>query len=86
MVFRRGRGNSQWWPGLGRGGGCPGPLGMFRAFLLLVSLPLGAQGLARANLSTALGHTVPLTGGQYLSIGDGSVMEFEFPEESEASL
>ncbi|XP_027952387.1 P3 protein isoform X2 [Eumetopias jubatus] len=86
MVFRRGRGNSQWWPGLGGGGGCPRPLGMFRAFLLLVSLPLGARGIASANLSTPLGHTVPLTGGQYLSIGDGSVMEFEFPEESEGII
>ncbi|XP_030890391.1 P3 protein isoform X2 [Leptonychotes weddellii] len=86
MVFRRDRGNSQWWPGRGGGGGCPGPLGMFRAFLLLVSLPLGAQGIASANLSTALGHTVPRTGGQYLSIGDGSVMEFEFPEESEGII
>nr|XP_060499079.1 P3 protein isoform X2 [Panthera onca] len=86
MVFRRGRSSSQWWPRLGGGGGCRGPLGMLRASLLLASLPLGAGGTASANLSTALGHRVPLTGGRYLSIGDGSVMEFEFPEESEGII
>ncbi|KAL2767961.1 P3 protein isoform 2 precursor [Daubentonia madagascariensis] len=86
MVLRRDRGCSQQWPGLGRGVGCTGPVGMLRASLLLISLPWGAQGTASANLSTALGHTVPLTGGRYLSIGDGSVMEFEFPEESEGII
>uniref|UniRef100_A0A8C5V4T8 Solute carrier family 10 member 3 n=2 Tax=Microcebus murinus TaxID=30608 RepID=A0A8C5V4T8_MICMU len=86
MVLRRGRGCSQQWPGLGRGDACTGPLGMLRAALLLICLPWGAQGTASANLSTALGHTVPLTGGRYLSIGDGSVMEFEFPEESEGII
>lgn len=88
MVFRRGRGSSQQWPGPGGGSGCTGCLGMLKAALLLVSLPWGVWGtaIADANLSTALGHTVPLTGGRYLSIGDGSVMEFEFPEESEGII
>ncbi|XP_004443402.1 PREDICTED: P3 protein [Ceratotherium simum simum] len=86
MVFRRGRGSSQQWPGLGGGSGCTGHLVMLRTALLLFSLPWGAWGTASANLSTALGHTVPLTEGRYLSIGDGSVMEFEFPEESEGII
>ncbi|XP_004780795.1 P3 protein isoform X1 [Mustela putorius furo] len=85
MGLRRGRGSSQ-WPGQGEGRACPGPLGLLRVSLLLVSLPLGAHGIASINLGTALGHTVPLTGSQYLSIGDGSVMEFEFPEESEGII
>lgn len=59
---------------------------MLRAALLLLSLPCGAQGIASANHSTALGDTMPLTGGCYLSIGDGSVMEFEFPEDSEGII
>uniref|UniRef100_A0A287CV31 P3 protein n=1 Tax=Ictidomys tridecemlineatus TaxID=43179 RepID=A0A287CV31_ICTTR len=86
MMFRRGRGSSQQWPGLRGECGCTGHLGMLRAALLLISLPWGTQGMASANLSTALGHTVPLTEGRYLSIGDGSVMEFEFPEESEGII
>ncbi|KAM5128163.1 P3 protein isoform 2-T6 [Callospermophilus lateralis] len=86
MMFRRGRGSSQQWPGLRGECGCTGHLGMLRAALLLISLPWGAQGIASANLSTALGHPVPLTEGRYLSIGDGSVMEFEFPEESEGII
>ncbi|XP_046308620.1 P3 protein isoform X2 [Marmota monax] len=86
MMFRRGRGSSQQWPGLRGECGCTGHLGMLRAALLLISLPWGAQGMASTNLSTALGHTVPLTEGRYLSIGDGSVMEFEFPEESEGII
>uniref|UniRef100_A0A8D2DAH9 P3 protein n=1 Tax=Sciurus vulgaris TaxID=55149 RepID=A0A8D2DAH9_SCIVU len=88
MMFRRGRGrgSSQQWPGLGGECGCTGHLGMLRAALLLICLPWGAQGVANANFSTALGHAVPLTGGRYLSIGDGSVMEFEFPEESEGII
>lgn len=86
MVFRRGRSSSHGWPSLGGGGGCRGPLGVLGASLLLVILPLGARGTAGTNLSAALGHTGPLTGGWYLSIGDGSVMEFEFPEESEGII
>ncbi|XP_010599381.1 P3 protein isoform X2 [Loxodonta africana] len=73
-------------PGLGRVGGCPGPLSMLRAALLLASLPWRVRGTASGNLSTALGHTVPLMRAHYLSIGDGSVMEFEFPEESEGII
>lgn len=59
---------------------------MLRAAVLLVSLPWGAQGAACANVSTALGHPGPLPGGRYLSIGDGSVVEFEFPEKSEGII
>lgn len=86
MVLMQGRGSSQQWPGLGGEDGGTGPLGMLRAALLLISLPWGARGTASSSLSTAGGHTVPLTGGRYLSIGDGSVMEFEFPEESEGII
>ncbi|XP_023055372.1 P3 protein [Piliocolobus tephrosceles] len=86
MVLMQGRDSSQQWPGLGGEGGGTSPLGMFRAALLLISLPWGARGTASSSLSTAGGHTVPLTGGRYLSIGDGSVMEFEFPEESEGII
>lgn len=84
MVFRRG--GSQSWPGLGGGSGCTAPLGMLRAALLLLSLPWGAQGTTHANLSMALSHPGPPPGGRYLSIGDGSVVEFEFPEESEGII
>lgn len=59
---------------------------MLGAALLLLCLPQGAQGMAGADLSTALGHAMPLAGGRYLSIGDGSVVEFEFPEESEGII
>ncbi|XP_005595052.1 P3 protein isoform X2 [Macaca fascicularis] len=86
MVLMQGRGSSQQWPGVGGEDGGTGPLGMLRAALLLISLPWGARGTASGSLSTAGGHTVPLTGGRYLSIGDGSVMEFEFPEESEGII
>uniref|UniRef100_A0A8C0E1G9 P3 protein n=1 Tax=Balaenoptera musculus TaxID=9771 RepID=A0A8C0E1G9_BALMU len=86
MVFRRGRCSSLRWPGPGGGSVCTGPLGMLRASLLLVSLLWGARGTASASLSTAVGRTVPLTGRRYLSIGDGSVTEFEFPEESEGII
>lgn len=71
MLLRRGRGGCQRWPG---------SLDLLRAVLLLAGLLWGARG------STALGHTMPLTEGRYLSIGDGSVMEFEFPEESEGII
>nr|XP_004672177.1 P3 protein [Jaculus jaculus]XP_044996432.1 P3 protein [Jaculus jaculus]XP_044996433.1 P3 protein [Jaculus jaculus]XP_044996434.1 P3 protein [Jaculus jaculus] len=86
MVLRRGRVGSQQWPGLGELADCTGPLGMLRAVLLLISLPWGAQVMGSANLSTALGYTMPLTGGHYLNIGDGSVTEFEFPEKSEGII
>ncbi|XP_059859120.1 P3 protein isoform X2 [Delphinus delphis] len=79
MVFRR-------WLGLGGGSVCMGPRGMLRASLLLLSLLWGARGTASASLSAAVGRTVPLTGRRYLSIGDGSVTEFEFPEESEGII
>lgn len=46
--------------------------------LLLISLPWGVQGMTSTNLS--------VTRGPYLSIGDGSIMEFEFPEESEGII
>lgn len=84
MVFRRG--SSQPWCGPQGGSGCTGTLGKLRAALLLVSLLWGAQGTASTNLSTALGHPGPLPGGRYLSIGDGSVVEFEFPENSEGII
>ncbi|XP_033273981.1 P3 protein isoform X1 [Orcinus orca] len=79
MVFRR-------WLGLGGGSVCTGPRGMLRASLLLLSLLWGARGTASASLSAAVGRTMPLTGRRYLSIGDGSVTEFEFPEESEGII
>ncbi|XP_037678023.1 P3 protein [Choloepus didactylus] len=66
--------------------GCPVPLAMLGAALLLVSLPWGVRGTAGASLDVALGPTVPPPGGHYLNIGDGSVMEFEFPEESEGII
>ncbi|XP_055964720.1 P3 protein isoform X1 [Sorex fumeus] len=75
MMWRQGRGSSRPWPG---------PL-MITA-LLLGSLPWGAQGMAVSNLSVDWGQAVPFSGGPYLSIGDGSVMEFEFPEESEGII
>ncbi|XP_027991895.2 P3 protein isoform X3 [Eptesicus fuscus] len=78
--------SSQLRSGPGGGSGCKGPLGMLRAALLLASLSWGAQGTAIANLSTALGHPGPRPGGPYLSIGDGSVVEFEFPEASEGII
>lgn len=84
MVFRRG--SSQPWCGPGGGSGCTGTLSKLRAALLLVSLLWGAQGTASTNLNTALGHPGPLPGGRYLSIGDGSVVEFEFPENSEGII
>ncbi|KAM5221532.1 P3 protein [Ctenodactylus gundi] len=59
---------------------------MLGVVLLLIHLPWGAEGMASVNFSAVLGHTVPLTEGHYLSIGDGSVMEFEFPEESEGII
>ncbi|XP_077001019.1 P3 protein [Tamandua tetradactyla] len=65
---------------------CTGPLAMFRATLLLASLPWGVRGTAGASLGMALGPTGPLPGAHYLNIGDGSVMEFEFPEESEGII
>nr|XP_014338576.1 PREDICTED: P3 protein isoform X2 [Bos mutus] len=86
MVFRSGEGHSLQWPGPEGGTGCTGPQSMLRATLLLVSLLWGARGTASASLSPALGHPMPLTRGRYLSIGDGSVMEFEFPEESEGII
>lgn len=84
MVFRRG--SSQSWPGLGGGSDCTASLGMLGAAVLLVSLLGVAQGAACANISTALGHPGPLPGGRYLSIGDGSMVEFEFPEKSEGII
>ncbi|XP_055294356.1 P3 protein [Moschus berezovskii] len=86
MVFRSGEGCSLQWPGPERGTGCTGPQSMLRATLLLVSLLWEARGTASASLSPVLGHPMPLTRGRYLSIGDGSVMEFEFPEESEGII
>ncbi|XP_042523460.1 P3 protein [Dipodomys spectabilis] len=77
MVLRRGRGSCQWW--------C-GPLVMFTAALLLISLPWGAKAMAMASLGTSLGPTGSLVKGHYLSIGDGSVMEFDFPEKSEGII
>lgn len=85
-MSRRGRGSPLWWPGPGGGGGHTGPAGVLGAALLLASLPWGAQGTAGAHPSAALGRAVPLARGRYLSIGDGSVMEFEFPEESEGII
>ncbi|XP_036912865.1 P3 protein [Sturnira hondurensis] len=84
MVFRRG--SSQPWCRPAGDSGCTSTLGMLRAALLLVSLLWGAQGTASTNLSTSLGHPGPLPGGRYLSIGDGSVVEFEFPENSEGII
>ncbi|XP_066105076.1 P3 protein [Saccopteryx bilineata] len=84
MGFRRD--NSQLKSGPGGGNSCTGPLGLLQATLLLVSLPWVAQGTASANLSTTLGHPGPLPGGRYLSIGDGSVVEFEFPENSKGII
>lgn len=86
MVVRRGRRGSQQLPARGGHGVCAGFRGMLVAALLFTSLPLGAQVMASANISTALGHTVPLTSGHYLSIGDSSVTEFEFPEKSEGII
>ncbi|XP_023416342.1 P3 protein [Cavia porcellus] len=80
MVWGRGRGY------LGLEGGCSGAVSVLGAILLLLCLPWGSQGTTGATLGTALGHTVPLAGGRYLSIGDGSVVEFEFPEESEGII
>ncbi|XP_059536259.1 P3 protein isoform X3 [Myotis daubentonii] len=79
-------GSSQLRSGPGGGSGCKSPRGMLRAALLLASLSWGVQGTAIANLSSALGHPGPLPGGPYLSIGDGSVVEFEFPEDSEGII
>lgn len=56
------------------------------AALLLTSLPRGVQGTGSANLSLAAGYPVPLAGGSYLSIGDGSVRQFEFPEKSQGVI
>ncbi|XP_023972516.1 P3 protein isoform X1 [Physeter macrocephalus] len=86
MAFRRGGCGSVRWPGPGGGSVCPGPLGVLRASLLLASVLWGARGTASASLSTAVGRAAPLTGRRYLSIGDGSVTEFEFPEESEGII
>lgn len=86
MVCRRGRGARRQLPGPSQEGGCSGSLTMLGTTLLLLSLPLCAQGIAPADLSTALGHTVPLARGHYLSIGDGSAVEFEFPEDSEGII
>lgn len=84
MVWGRGKGPQQASQGLvGRG---LGPLSMLGAALLLLCLLRGTQSTASANVSTALDHTLPLAGGHYLSIGDGSVVEFEFPEESEGII
>lgn len=79
-------GSSQLRSGPGGSSGCKSPQVMLRAALLLASLSWGAQGTATANLSSALGHPGPLPGGLYLSIGDGSVVEFEFPENSEGII
>uniref|UniRef100_A0A286Y0V9 P3 protein n=1 Tax=Cavia porcellus TaxID=10141 RepID=A0A286Y0V9_CAVPO len=73
MVWGRGRGY------LGLEGGCSGAVSVLGAILLLLCLPWGSQGTTGATLGTALG-------GRYLSIGDGSVVEFEFPEESEGII
>ncbi|KAM6151648.1 P3 protein [Rhynchocyon petersi] len=73
-------------PGLSGEGGHPGPLSLLGAALLLASLPWEVQGTTSANLTRAVGHTLPLTATHYLSIGDGSVMEFEFPEDSEGII
>ncbi|XP_037368734.1 P3 protein isoform X1 [Talpa occidentalis] len=88
MVLRRVRigGTSQQWPGPGGCSQRTGSVSLLKVVLLLISLPWGARGSASANLSMALSHTVPLPGGHYLSIGDGSVMEFEFPEEREGII
>lgn len=64
----------------GRWGAGTAPLSLFRTALLFVSLPRDMSG------TSVLGHTLPLTGGHYLSIGDGSAMEFEFPEDSEGII
>lgn len=82
MVVKKSRGSSQQLPGLGGQGGCTGFVGMLGTALLFISLPWGAQVMASANISTALGHT----SGHYLSIGDGSVTEFDFPEKSEGII
>ncbi|XP_075395133.1 P3 protein [Tenrec ecaudatus] len=62
------------------------PLRILRTTLLLISLPQSVCGPARANLTKALGQMGPLVGGCSLSIGDGSVLEFEFPEDSEGVI
>ncbi|XP_045141468.1 P3 protein [Echinops telfairi] len=62
------------------------PLRILRTTLLLISLPQGVCGPARANLTKALGQMGPLVGGCSLSIGDGSVLEFEFPEDNEGVI
>lgn len=82
MVVKKSRGSSQQLPGLGGQGGCTGFVGMLGTALLFISLPWGAQVMVSANISTALGHT----SGHYLSIGDGSVTEFDFPEKSEGII
>ncbi|XP_004645193.1 P3 protein [Octodon degus] len=84
MLWGKGKGPQQ--AGQGLAGGGLGPLSVLGAVLLLLCLPQGTQSTAIANVSTALGRTVPLAGGRYLSIGDGSVVEFEFPEESEGII
>lgn len=72
---RRRRCSSWQWPGA-----------LLLTALLLGTLPWGAQGTAATNVSVDWGHAVPFGEGPYLSIGDGSVMEFEFPEESEGII
>nr|ACO95354.1 solute carrier family 10, member 3 (predicted) [Dasypus novemcinctus] len=81
MVFGRGRGSCRGRPAAQCGS--TGPLAMLGAALLLVSLPGGIRGTASASLGPAPGPHGPPAGAHYLNIGDGSVTEFEFPEESE---
>lgn len=86
MLPRRRGGTWQRRPGPGACARHTGSASLLRAALLLASLPWGARGSASSNLSEALGCPPPLAGGPYLSIGDGSVMEFEFPEDSEGVI
>ncbi|XP_006900029.1 PREDICTED: P3 protein [Elephantulus edwardii] len=73
-------------PGRGDQSSQPGPLSMLGAALLLASLLWEVQGAASAGASRAVGCPVPLSEGHYLSIGDGSVKEFEFPEDTKGVI
>ncbi|KAM4818885.1 P3 protein [Thomomys bottae] len=77
MVFKKDGCSCQWWSG---------PLVLFTAALLFISLSREVHGMARANLSATLRPTGPLVKDHYLSIGDGSAMEFDFPENSEGII
>ncbi|XP_051824285.1 P3 protein [Antechinus flavipes] len=72
--------------GTGWDRGCPSPKHALWWAVLLAGLLGGARGAPDANSSLAPGSKTPSSKGRYLSIGEDSVMEFEFPEKTKGII